>query len=115
MEKDPKIFLEHILESIDIVDSYISELTFEKFLDSDNQLKDAVVRRLEIIGEATRNLPKNFIEKHKEINWKEAVGMRDKIVHEYFDVDWKIVWDTVLNDLPKFKKQISELLENWKG
>ncbi len=113
MEKDPKIFLEYILESIDIIDGYINGLTFEKFLDADSQLKDAIVRRLEIIGEATRNLPKNFTEKHKEIIWKEAIGMRDKIIHEYFDVDWKIVWDTAVNDLPKFKRQILELLKEF--
>lgn len=110
MEKDPKIFLEHILESIDLIFVYVAGLDFDKFLNL-KETQDAIVRRLEIIGEAARNLSKDFKDKYAEINWKEVIGMRDKIVHEYFDIDLKIVWDTTKDDLPNFKKQIDNLLK----
>lgn len=109
MEKNPKIFLEHIVESIDLIQGYIADLKFEEFIKL-KETQDAIVRRLEIIGEAAKNLPKDFKEKHSEINWKEIVGMRDKIIHEYYDVDLKIVWDTIKGDLPAFMVKIKNLL-----
>lgn len=93
-----------------MIDGFIVNLKFEDFLNL-KEKQDAIVRRLEIIGEATKNLPQNFKERHANINWKDITGMRDKIVHEYFDIDLKVVWDTIKNDLPTFKKQIENLLK----
>lgn len=109
MEKDPKIFLKHILESAKAVEKYTEKISKEKFA-KDTEKQDAVIRRVEIIGEAARNIPAKFKEKHREIEWREIIGMRDKLIHEYFGVSLNVVWDTVKNDIPKLKKQIKELL-----
>lgn len=110
MNKDPKIFLEHMIESMDLIDSFTVDCTLEEFLEC-REKQDAVVRRLEIIGESARNIPKDFKDNHTGIEWKEIVGMRDKIVHEYFDVDLKIVWDTVKGDLLNVRRKIKKLLK----
>ena len=85
MKKDPIIFLEHIRESIEAIGSYM-EGDDEQFF-NDKKVQDAVIRRLEIIGEAVKNLPQEFIKKHKSIPWSEIARMRDKLIHKYFGVD----------------------------
>lgn len=110
--KNPKTFLKDILESIERIEQYIRGKTEGEFLD-DYEKQDAIMKRLEVIGEATKNIPKKVKEKHPEIPWKQMSGMRDVLIHEYFGVVMKRVWDTAKNDIPKLKKQISELLEKF--
>ncbi|HUX35676.1 MAG TPA: DUF86 domain-containing protein [Candidatus Paceibacterota bacterium] len=109
MEKYPKIFLDHILESIEAAEGYACGVSFEEFLKSLKD-QDAVIRRIEIIGEAVKNLPETLKNKYTDIPWRKIAGMRDVLVHEYFDLDIKTTWDTVQNDLPEFKKQIQKIL-----
>ena len=114
MIKTLDVFLHHILESIDLIEKRMKDVTHEQFMD-DIDLQDMIIRRLEIIGEAIRNLPKGFREKHAHINWQDPAGMRSALIHAYFEVDLDVVWDTVMNDLPPFKKQIQTLLEEFKN
>lgn len=109
MKKDPKIFLKHILESIEIIEQYSRDLTQGDFLKSD-QLQDAIIRRLEIIGEVVRNIPEEFKNKHPDIPWRKAAGMRDVLIHGYFGVDVVLVWNVVQVNIPQLKKQIKSLL-----
>ena len=109
MEKDPKIFLGHILESIEAIERYANGQTFDTFLQSTKD-QDAVIRRIEIIGEAVKNLPEQFKRQYPDVPWQDAADMRDKLIHEYFDVDAHIAWDTIQNDLPEFKRKIEEIL-----
>ena len=76
--------------------------------------QDAVIRRLSIIGEASKNVPKELKDKHRDINWKNIAGMRDLIVHEYFDMDLDLVWNTIKIDLPVLKKTVTEMLKESK-
>ncbi len=108
MKKDPKIFLEHILESIDWIERYISGLSDEEFMKS-SEKQDAVIRRLEIIGEAVKNIPDDFKNSHKEIEWKKIAGMRDILIHEYFGVDMELVWNTAKEILPELRKEIEKI------
>lgn len=108
--KDSKIFLAHILESIGEIEKNIAGMTADQFLKSVT-IQDAVNRRVEIIGEAVKNLPNSFKIKHKEIPWKQIAGMRDILIHEYFGVDNDLVWKIATKDIPKLKEQISEILE----
>lgn len=109
MKKDPKIFLQHILESIKLLESFSKNLTFEKF--SKNRLRqNAIVRELEIIGEAVKNISRTFRDKHPTVEWNKIAGLRDKLIHHYFGVDLKTVWDVIEQDLPKLKKQILKIL-----
>lgn len=111
-KKDPKIFLKHILESIDRIENDIAGLSEVGFSGS-LTIQDAVVRRLEIIGEAVRNLPDSFRKKHSKIPWRKIAGMRDVLIHEYFGVDMELVWKIAKKDIPRLNKQISNLLEKF--
>lgn len=108
MKKDPQLFIDHILECIELVEDYLNGKTVEDFMAS-TQLQDAVIRRIEIIGEATKNLPQDFKEKHVDIPWKEMAGMRDIIVHEYFGVDLKLTWRVATGDIKGLKAQLGKL------
>jgi len=104
-----KELLMDITEAIDRIGIYIKELNYEKFL-QDIKTQDAVIRNIEIIGEAVKNLSKYLREKHKEIEWKDVAGMRDKIIHFYFGVKWEIVWDVIKNEIPLLKEKIEKIL-----
>ncbi|OGE19560.1 hypothetical protein A3A14_02940 [Candidatus Daviesbacteria bacterium RIFCSPLOWO2_01_FULL_43_38] len=105
-----KLYLEDILTSITRIADYIQNLSFDEF--QNNQLTiDAVVRNLEIVGEAAKNIPEDFTEKHSSLPWREMVTMRNKVIHEYSGVDLDILWKTVREDLPALKGQVQELLE----
>ncbi|MBI5152452.1 DUF86 domain-containing protein [Candidatus Peregrinibacteria bacterium] len=110
MKKDLKIFLEHIMESIIEIEKYTKNISRTKFLKT-TQTQDAVVRRLEIIGEAVKNLPSSFKNKHPSIPWRKIAGLRDILIHDYFGVNLDLVWKVVKKNIPKLKKQISELSE----
>ena len=110
MDKDPKIFLQHILESINCIEDYTKNLSEYDFLSS-MQIQDSVFRRLEIIGEATKNIPDDFKAIYFHIPWRKIAGMRDKLIHEYFGVDKELVWETVQLFLPELKQEIEKLLK----
>lgn len=111
MKKDPKVFLGHISECIELIETYIKDQSFEDFKKS-IQLQDSLIRRLEIIGEAIKNLPDDFKRKFSEISWKNIAGMRDILIHEYFGVDLDMTWRVLKNEIPKLKKQIQSILKN---
>lgn len=109
--KNPKIFIRHILESIAEIEKNAKNKPKRKFLSSITT-QDAIIRRLEIIGEAVKNLPTSIKRNHPDIPWKNIAGTRDILIHEYFGVDLNVVWDVIKNDIPKLKKQIKKLLNN---
>jgi len=103
-------FLIDIKEAIKRILTYSGNLDFESFL-RDLKTQDAIVRNIEIIGEAVKNLSDDFINQNPDIPWKNIAGMRDKLIHHYFGVNVDIVWDVVKIELPKLEKQIEEILE----
>jgi len=110
MKKDSSIYLKHILESIILLEKYLKGVTKDQFINS-KEKQDLAIRRLEIIGEATKNLPQEFREKHPITPWKRMTGMRDVLIHEYFEVDYPLIWKTVKEFIPPLKEQIEELLK----
>jgi len=108
MKKDPKIFVEHILESIALIEKYVEPLDQKAFF-ANQQSQDSIFRRLEIIGEAVKNLPDDFRKMHPQIPWKEIAGMRDKLIHDYFGVNILQTWNTVKKDLPGLKKKLEKI------
>ncbi|MBI3258799.1 MAG: DUF86 domain-containing protein [Ignavibacteriae bacterium] len=109
MKKDPKVLLAHILDSIHLIEEYSTHVTQAKF-QKNRSLQDAIIRRLEIIGEAVKNLPHPFKIKHPDIPWKQIAGMRDILIHEYFDVDLILTWKVVKQELPLIKEKLSAIL-----
>lgn len=105
--KDDKIFVAHILESISIIKEHIKGISREQF-DKDIKLQDAVIRRIEIIGEAAKNISEEFKEKHVKIPWHEIVGIRNIIIHEYFDINNDIVWDVCRKDMQNLERWLSK-------
>lgn len=104
------LYLQDILTSLSRIDDYTKDLSSED-LDNDWKTIDAVVRNLEIIGEAARNMPEEVVEKYPDVPWGGMVSMRNKVIHEYFGVDLDILWKTVKEDLPLLKEQIVSILE----
>ena len=112
-KREVKLYIEDIKSSIEKIESYIEGLDFDEFA-KDNMVVDAIVRNLTIIGEAAKNIPKEIKEKNPDISWNEAIGMRNKVAHEYFGVDEEILWKTIKDDLPIFKKQILKIIRETK-
>lgn len=110
MSKLPEEYLHHILDEINyLIDS--SKGLVQKQFSTNLTLQKAFTRSLEIIGEAVKNLPEDFTEANKEIDWKSIAGMRDRLIHHYFGVDYEIVWDVIKNEIPKLNKQIKKILK----
>jgi len=105
MNKDPKIFIEHILECTERIEEYTKEMMKEDFFDS-VQIQDAVMRRIEIIGEAVKNIPKEIKDKYQDIPWRQIAGMRDILIHEYFGIDLELTWKVAKKDVPDLKKKM---------
>lgn len=106
--KDDSIYIDHILNSINRILDYISGKDREAF-EADLVTQDAVVRQLEIIGEATKRVSNEFRSKHPDIPWSDMAGMRDVLIHDYIDVDLGVVWKTVSEDIPDLKALIIKL------
>jgi uncharacterized protein with HEPN domain len=110
MKKDDTVYLHHILDAIDLIKEYTKGMSENEFL-SNSMAHDAVVRQLEIIGEASRNISDEFQDQHPKLPWAKMIGIRNKIVHEYFNINLAIVWDTIKDDLPLLKKSIQKLVK----
>lgn len=102
-------FLGDIQEAMEMIRLYTKGFTYQKFL-YDRKTQDAVVRNFEVIGEAAKNVSKALKTKHPEVEWKNIAGLRDKLIHFYFGIDYKIVWNITKKELSKLQKQIDEIL-----
>lgn len=109
MSKEPFDFLKHISDECAYLLSVDKDLTKDDFL-NDETLKRAVVRSLEIIGEATKKIPADFKIKWNSIEWKNMAGMRDRLIHDYIGVNYSIVWDVFKNKIPALFLQIQEVI-----
>jgi uncharacterized protein with HEPN domain len=104
--RDYILFLEDIVAALDKIEKYSGTLTYEQF-SGNAMVIDAVIRNFEIIGEATKSIPKEVQEKYHAVEWKEAAGFRDVLIHDYFGIDIEALWDTIKNNLPAFSKHIA--------
>jgi uncharacterized protein with HEPN domain len=113
-----KDYLGHISQAIERATRYLQDVGRLQDLERDTKTQDAIIRAIEIIGEAAnriQNTAPAFVHAHPELPWTEMRGMRNKLIHEYFDVDWAMVWDTVKRDLPILKTQVESLLRLDRG
>ena len=113
-KRDYILFIEDVLTCIEKIERYTSNVSFEDFSGNDMAV-DAVIRNFEIIGEAVKKIPEEIKTRYADVEWKEAAGFRDVLIHDYFGIDIEAIWDTVRNNIPPFKKQILKVLESEKA
>jgi uncharacterized protein with HEPN domain len=109
--KTDLLYIDHILDSIEKIESYTKDLTKREFSKND-LVQDAVIRNFEIIGEASKRISKNLKQTYPEISWKDISGMRDKLIHDYMGVDVEVIWTTIKKDLPILKNKMTEVKYN---
>ncbi len=110
MKRDYRDYLQDIIDSISDIWAFTRDMRFEAFV-QDRKTVNAVIRSVEVIGEATKRIPKSIRDKHPSVPWKKMAGMRDKLIHEYFGVDLEILWKTTREDIPSLKSLIQDVLK----
>jgi uncharacterized protein with HEPN domain len=108
-KREVKLLLLDISEACEKIFRFTENMNYSEFA-SDDRTSDAVIRNLEVIGEAANHLPDTFISSHPEIGWSKAIAVRNRVIHEYFGVDYAILWNILHNYLPEFYKSIQRLL-----
>lgn len=109
MSKSATEYIRHVIDEIDFIQKESSSLSEDQFM-RDEVRERAFARSLEIIGEAVKNIPEEFKTSHPVVDWKAFAGLRDKLIHHYFGVDYALVWDVVKNELPGLKEKLVHLL-----
>ncbi len=112
--RDPKLYLRDILDAAEAIESFVEGMNYEEFVNND-LVASAVIRKLEIIGEAAKNVPEEIKQEFPNIPWKEMSGMRDRLIHFYFGIKYDLVWQTIKEDIPELKSAIEEILRELEG
>lgn len=108
--RDYRLYLKDILDAMEKIEKFVEDMNFEKFKE-DDKTSSAVVKKFEIIGEASKNIPEGIKQKYTQIPWKEMAGMRDKLIHIYFGVNYRLVWTAIKERIPQLKPLIKKILD----
>ncbi|MEI7649815.1 MAG: DUF86 domain-containing protein [Methanomicrobiales archaeon] len=109
-KRSSSLLVYDIYQSIEKIEEFIRGISFDQLM-GDERTKDAILRNLQVIGEASKNLPESLIADHPEVDWSGLAGVRDIVTHRYFRVDWHLLWTSIHDELPVLKKQIRSLKE----
>ena len=111
MKRSYSLYINDILEAMNSINNFIDEMEYKDF-EKDDKTISAVIRKFEIIGEATKHIPNKLRNQYPLIPWKEMAGMRDKLIHFYFGADCNLIWKTIKNRIPKIKSLIEKILRD---
>lgn len=114
MPRDFKLYLQDILEGIEVIEIYVQGITYAEF-SCDRKTQDAVIRNLQILGEAAKGIPDEIRAKFSTVNWQRIAGLRDILIHQYFAVDLEIIWNIITDKLPQLKKQVHVIFRDLKS
>ncbi len=103
-------YIQHMIDAISQIETYTKNIDYKDF-EKDELRQDAVIRQMEILGEASKRVSEEMKEKYPEMPWQDVAGMRDKLIHGYFGVDTQIVWTTIQNDIPQLRKKLRKIKE----
>ncbi len=109
--RDHTLYLKDILAAIDSIEGFIAGMDLETF-QADDKTTSAVMRKLEVVGEAVKHMPDEIRQKYSQVPWKEMAGMRDKLIHVYFGVDYRLVWRAIKERVPQIKQEIQRILQD---
>jgi len=110
MKRDYRLFLKDIIDAMDAIEKFVEGMELEAVMEDDKTLS-AVIRKFEIIGEAVKNIPDWMREKYPNIPWKRMAGMRDRLIHGYFGIDYRLVWEAIKIEIPKIKPELQKILK----
>ncbi len=114
MKRDYRLFIKDIIAAMESIERFVEGMSLEQ-LTQDDKTASAVIRKFEIVGEATKGLPLKLKEEHPEIQWKRMAGMRDRLIHAYFGIDYKLVWDAIKTEIPSIKLKLQQILAELEG
>ncbi len=112
-ERSYRLYVNDILESINRIDNYTADFGYDDFIKND-LVRDAVLRNLEVIGEAAKSIPDDVREEYSDVPWKRIIGLRNIVIHEYFGVDFENIWKIIKENIPEVKPYIERILERLK-
>ena len=110
-KRDYKLFIQDIVDAMGRIEEFVGDMTLDE-LEEDEKTSSAVIRKFEVIGEAVKHIPKKVKEEHKDIQWKSMAGMRDRLIHAYFGIDYKLVWAAIKAEIPKLKPKLKKILSS---
>jgi uncharacterized protein with HEPN domain len=112
-ERSYRLYVNDILESIKRIEDYTTDLSYDDFIKND-LVRDAVLRNLEVIGEAAKSIPDEVRKEYSDVPWKRIIGLRNIVIHEYFGVDFENIWKIITENIPETKPYIEQILEKLK-
>ena len=110
-KRDYKLFIKDIADAMEHIEEFVSNMALDE-LKADEKTSSAVIRKFEVIGEAVKHIPNKVKEEHKDIQWKSMAGMRDRLIHAYFGIDYKLVWAAIKTEIPKLKPKLKKMLSS---